>query len=205
MKNSIFSPTNFFDLSSFNYRKIFDDVENVWEAIPKIAGFIKLKTKKRKNILISRGTIVEKTAIIKGPAIIGKNCHIGPGSFIRENCIIGDGVHIGHAVEIKNSIVLNRAVIAHLNYVGDSIVGSDVNFSGGAIAANYRFDGSEIKVKIREKLIRTQLIKFGSIIGNGSKIGVNAVLNPGTILGKNTIVYPLTSVTGVHRDNEKIK
>ncbi|MBI2622689.1 MAG: hypothetical protein HYW64_01170, partial [Candidatus Levybacteria bacterium] len=158
-----------------------------------------------KNIFIGKDTLVEDYAVIKGPAIIGKNCFIGHASYLRGGCILGDNVHIGHGAEIKNSILLNNAIAAHLNYIGDSIIGSNVNISGGAMLANFRFDKKSVTIKTENKRIDTGLSKFGAILGDNSTIGVNAVLNPGTLLGKNTIVYPLTSVKGVHKDGEVIR
>lgn len=202
MKNT-FSPGAFFDLSSFNYKELFN-VDNVWEVLPKIVEFV-LNNNRLKPVLIGSGTIVEEGALIKGPAIIGDNCFIAHGAYIRDGVIIGNDVKVGHSVEIKNSIVLNNSRIAHFNYIGDSIIGNDVNFAGGAITANFRLDGAKIKIKNNDKKIETNLTKFGAIVGDGSKIGVNVVLNPGTILSKNTKVFPLTSVFGIHLNEETIK
>lgn len=195
----------FFDLSSFEQADIFEDEAFVWEVIPKISEYLKTECRKRgKDILVGKGTVIEEGALIKGPAIIGSNCFIGHAAFLRNNCIVGNNVHIGHGCEIKNSIVLPDTAIAHVNYVGDSIIGRNVNLGGGAKTANFRLDGRSIRVKVGDKILDTGLVKFGAIVGDGSKIGVNAVLNPGTILGKNTLVYPLTSVVGVHNEGEVI-
>ncbi len=168
-------------------------------------ALVEYPDKDRKDIFVGEGTTIQEGAVIIGPAIIGKNCVIGHCSLIRENCILGDNVHIGHAVEIKNSVFLNSAIAAHLNYIGDSLIGKNANISGGAILANFRLDKKTIAIRNGIEKIDTGLQKFGSIVGDGSSIGVNTVLNPGTILGKKTVVYPLTSVTGVHQDGEVIK
>lgn len=204
MDKGYFQAKKFFDLSKFSFADVFDNADNVWEALPRLGEYIKEKNKGKK-IVIGRGTVVEDGALIKGPAIIGRNCLIAHGAYIRKNVIVGDNVHIGHGVEIKNSIVLPDTAIAHLNYVGDSIIGSNVNISAGAIIANFRLDGKTIRLKFGDKTIDTGLVKFGAVIGDNSKIGVNAVLNPGTVLGKNCLVYPLTSVLGIHKDGEIIK
>lgn len=213
MKNN-FQKEKFFDLSTFEYKDVFNDVDLIWEALPKIKEYIEMQFKSnmlianyidKKDVFVGEGTVIQEGAFIQGPAIIGKYCIIGHGSFIRANCIIGNNVQIGHAAEVKGSIFLNDSKAAHLNYVGDSIIGNKVNISGGAILANYRLDKKAIMVIDGENKIETSLEKFSSIIGDRSNIGVNAVLNPGTILGKNTIVYPLISVKGVHKDNEIIK
>jgi UDP-N-acetylglucosamine diphosphorylase / glucose-1-phosphate thymidylyltransferase / UDP-N-acetylgalactosamine diphosphorylase / glucosamine-1-phosphate N-acetyltransferase / galactosamine-1-phosphate N-acetyltransferase len=174
-------PNNFFKLSEFKLKEIFEGVENVWEVIPKIKEYT------------------------SGKLIQGENCKIANSSHIREGVILGDNVIIGHCVELKNCIVMNNSAVAHLNYLGDSIVGNGVNISGGAILANYRLDRNKVSVKINNELIDTGLKKFGAIIGDRSIIGVNAVLNPGTALGKNCIVYPLTSVRGFYKANSTIK
>lgn len=209
-----FKTEKFFDLSTFAYRDIFDEINYVWEALSKITeyiemqfknGLLKANYKDKDNVYIGDGTIIQEGVTIVGPAIIGKYAFLGHSSFVRGNCIIGNNVQLGHAVEVKSSIFLNDAKAAHLNYIGDSIVGGKVNISGGTIVANYRLDKRPVMVVDGENKIETGLEKFGSIIGDSSNIGVNAVLNPGTILGKNSIVYPLVSVKGVHKDNEIIK
>lgn len=214
MKKPNFLPSDFFSSSSIFLTDIFKDVNQVWEVLPFISKYlkqqfkskkIKQNYKKNKKIYIGIGTVIAKDVLIKGPAIIGDNCFVEHGSLIRENCIIGNNVHIGHGTEIKNSIIMNNTSIAHLNYVGDSIIGNDVNIAGGAMIANYRLDRRSVLVRIGDKKIDTKLEKFGAIIGDGSSVGVNSVLNPGTILGKNTVVYPLVSVTGVHKNEEIIK
>ena len=166
---------------------------------------LKANYKDEQNVFVGEGTIIQEGASIVGPAIIGKYAFIGHASLIRGNCIIGNNVQLGHAVEAKGSIFLNDSKAAHLNYVGDSVIGNRVNISGGAILANYRLDKKDIMVDDGVNKIETGLEKFGAILGDGSNVGVNAVLNPGTILGKNTTVYPLISVKGAHKDNEIIK
>ena len=209
-----FTPGTFFDFSKVSFGDLFGNVKFTWEILPLIEEYIliKFKTKKivsnykkNKNVFVGKNSFVAKGALIKGPAIIGKNCYIEEGCLIRENCIIGDNVHIGHGVEVKNSAVLNNTAIAHLNYVGDSIIGSNVNISGGAIIANFRLDKHTVLVNTGKEKIDTGLEKFGAVIGDGTVIGVNSVINPGTILGKNCVVYPLTSVSGIYKDKEKIK
>jgi len=150
------------------------------------------------KVVIGEGTVIEEGALIKGPAIIGKNCVIGHGAYIRENVIIADNVTIGHASELKNSIVLPHTAVAHFNYIGDSVVGSHVNIGAGAKTANFRLDGKHVRVKVDEDAVDTGLAKFGAIIGDNCKIGINSVLNPGTMLGKGCLVYPLVSVIGAY-------
>jgi len=197
-----FFPSNFFDLKDFEFKEIFEGIDYVWEAIPKISELLKGQKKK---IVIGKGTKIHKSAVIQGPVVIGENCIIGPHSFIRQNCVIADNCRVGHGVEIKNSILLKGVIADHLSYIGDSVIGSNVRMAAGSITANLRLDKKEVRIKDGRRKIETGLSKFGAIIGDGSTIGINSVLNPGTILGKNTIVYPLTSVVGVHNAGERIK
>lgn len=209
---NIFSPSSYFNLDDFLWKELFARTQYVWDVLPKLSLFIEQLFHQKiitpnygKNIYIGKDTIIQRNAEIIGPALIGEKCVIGHAAFLRENCILGSNVHVGHAVEIKNTVVLNNSSISHLNYVGDSIVGNDVNISGGVIVANFRLDKKEISIKHAGKKIDTGLVKCGSIIGDGSNIGVNSVLNPGTILGKKSVVFPLTCVTGVHPDESVIK
>ena len=174
-------PKDYFNLALFPYADIFDGVENVWDVLPKINNYT------------------------KGKLVQGKNCFIASSVNIREGVILGDNVHVGHFVELKNCIILNDAHIAHLNYIGDSIVGNSVNIAAGVVLANFRLDKKPVSVKTPDGLLTTHLEKFSAVVGDGSQIGVNSVLNPGTILGKNSLVYPLTSVCGVYPDHSVIR
>lgn len=213
MNNKI-STGDFLDLSDFKFADIFENTTFPWEVIAKISNYIDamlaednppINFTKKNNVLIGKGTIIEEGAVIKDGAIIGENCTISSAVLIRGNCIIGDNVQLGHGIELKHSLVLNNSAIAHLNYVGDSVIGKGVNISGGAIVANLRLDKSEISIDVAGEKIKTGLSKFGAVVGDGSTVGVNAVLNPGTILGKNCVVFPLTSVRGFHKADEIIK
>jgi len=176
-----FKPLSYFDLSTFPFADIFDGVENVWDVIPKIKEYT------------------------DGKIIQGKNCYIHPHTNIRENVILGDNVNIGFSVELKNCIIMNNTHIAHINYVGDAIVGKDCNISGGAMFANFRLDNKLVLVKAGEEKIDTGMLKFSAIVGDGTWVGVNSVLNPGTIIGKHSAVYPLVSVTGTHPEKSIIR
>lgn len=214
MENNSFKNTIFFDTAAFALKEIFTD-RTPWETVSQIIPFIQklfadqklmANYKDKKDVFIGEGTKIHPTVDIVGPAIIGKNCVINHAAFLREGAILGDNVHIGHAVELKNSIILNDSIIAHLNYVGDSIIGNNVNISGGAILANFRLDKQNISIKTPDgRKIATGMQKFGAAIGDNTAIGVNSVINPGTFLGKNTVVFPLKSVSGVHEKNAVIK
>ena len=198
MKNTFKTKDYFSNTKPF--QKIFTNKKFVWEVISEITKYLK-----NCDIKVGENTKIHQTAVILGPAIIGDNCEIAPHAYLRENCLIGNNVKIGHAVEIKNSVILDGTKIAHLNYVGDSLIGSNVNISGGAIIANLRLDGKHITIRTNEQKINTNLRKFGAIVGDDSFIGLSAVLNPGTILGKNSKVYPLLSIKGVYEKDSIIK
>lgn len=156
-------------------------------------------------ISIGKGTVIEPGAFIKGPCIIGKNCEVRHGAYIRGNVIAEDNCVIGHATEIKNSIMQKGAKAAHFAYVGDCIIGQGVNLGAGVKCANFRLDKSLIKVQSNGKVINTNLRKFGAIIGDDTQIGCNTVLSPGTIIGKNSYVYPCICIGGVFPEKSRIK
>ncbi len=201
--NSKFAPQNFFDLSSVSFADIFKDVENVWEVLPKIKTYAESKSSGKP--LIGKGTIIKENVVIEGPCIIGDNCIIGPNAYLREGVIIGDNVRIGFSVEIKHSIIMNGSSVPHLNYVGDSIIGSNVFLGGGTLCANFRFDEKNITVKLNNKKYDTGLQKLGAIIGDYSKTAAGAVLNPGTFLEKHCTVFPQTKVFGYYAEKTTIK
>ncbi len=151
------------------------------------------------NIAIHKTAIVEKTSIIKAPAIISKDCFIAANAYLRNGVYLTQGVKIGTGCEIKSSIIFEQTAIAHFNFIGDSIIGSNVNIEAGAITANHyneRID-KEISVCYNNKIIKTGTKKFGALVGDNCKIGANAVLSPGTLLNKNTIVKRLELIEQV--------
>lgn len=148
------------------------------------------------QISIGIGTTIEPGVYIKGPCIIGSHCQISHGAYIRENTLIGDHCHIGHSAEIKHSILLPRAAASHFCYVGDSILGNGVNLGAGVKCANLRLDRKEISITFENQKIPTGLKKFGALIGDFAQIGCNCVLNPGTLVGKESISFPLTNLKG---------
>lgn len=150
------------------------------------------------NISVGEGAVVEPGALINGPAIIGNNTEVRQGAYIRGNCLVGDRCVVGHTTEMKNSLMLNDAKAGHFAYIGDSILGSNVNLGAGTKLANLKLSGSEIKLKAGEKTYNTGLRKFGAILGDDVQTGCNTVTNPGAVLGKGCLVYPNTSVQGIY-------
>lgn len=151
------------------------------------------------GVAIHRTAKIENNVIIKAPAIIGKECFIGANTYLRNGVFLTEKVCIGTGCEIKSSIIFRNSSIAHFNFIGDSLIGENVNFEAGSITANHynERENKEIVVKFENILERTGLIKFGSIVGDFCKIGANAVLSPGTILSKNTTVKRLELVEQV--------
>lgn len=148
------------------------------------------------KIAIHRSAEIEVGAILKGTLIISENCRIGSHAYLRGPIFLGKSVNIGPSSEIKQSIILDSTAVAHFNYIGNSIIGRNINFEAGSICANHyneRID-KNISVKYKDKIIGTNTIKFGSLIGDGSRIGANSVLSPGTILEKKSIVKRLELV-----------
>lgn len=198
------SVTELLNIEELDARAIFEGVKYPWEALTKIKDFIFEYAKnlprdfERINefIWVGKGTTIEKNVLIKGPAIIGYNCEIRHSAYIRDNVIIGNNVVIGNSSEIKNSILFNKVQVPHYNYVGDSILGYKAHLGAGTITSNLKSDGTLVKVKYGTDIVETGLRKFGAIVGDSAEVGCNSVLNPGTIIGKDSIVYPLSSVRG---------
>jgi len=192
------------NIEELDTRAIFEGVKYPWEALTKIKNFIFEYAKNlpgdferiEEFVWVGKGTTIEKGVLIKGPAIIGYNCEIRYSAYIRENVIIGNDVVVGNSTEIKNSILFNKVQVPHYNYVGDSILGYKAHLGAGVIISNLKSNGTLVKVKYGTDNIQTGLRKFGAIVGDLSEVGCNSVLNPGTIIGKDSIVYPLSSVRG---------
>lgn len=207
----MFTPSNFFDLSDFEHKGLFDESSSVWEAIKKISDYLlsgplgKIQgvveqgafLVNPEEISIGEGTTVEPGAYILGPCVIGKQCQIRNGAYLRGNVIVGDRCVIGHATEAKNSIFLNDSKAGHFAYVGDSILGNRVNLGAGTKCANLRFDGKEVLVVWGKKKINTHLRKFGAIFGDDAQTGCNSVTNPGTLMEPFSILGPCATVRGV--------
>ncbi len=174
--------------------------KNPWEITSDIKNIItQAIAHLNEDYTIDNGVAIHKTAIIepgvtlKSPAIIGENCFIGANAYFREGVFLDKNVKIGPGCELKSSIICSDTAIAHFNYIGNSIIGHNVNFEAGAIATNHYNErkSKNIRVKFKGKIINTKVPKFGSLVGDGSKIGANAVLSPGTLLEKKTTVKRL--------------
>lgn len=160
-------------------------------------GFIQLK----RGVWMHESAFIAPTALLTAPCVIGKNTEVRQGAYVRGGVLVGDGCVIGNSVELKNCIVFDGAQIPHFNYVGDSIIGYRAHLGAGAITSNVRLD----KKNITACGLDTGLRKFGAVVGDLAEIGCNAVLNPGTVLGRRAVVYPLVSVRGIVEENAVVK
>ncbi|MEY2440413.1 MAG: UDP-N-acetylglucosamine diphosphorylase / glucose-phosphate thymidylyltransferase [Verrucomicrobiota bacterium] len=205
----MFAPADFLTLEHSAHAKLFENQKYVWDALKQIASYLQFRLKPgvmgelvgkpfvTNQVFVGAGTIVEQGAVLKGPAWIGQHCHIRSGCYVRENVIVGDGVVMGNSCEFKNCILFDEVQAPHFNYVGDSILGYRAHLGAGVILSNVKLDHGEIMVAGPEGRIATGLTKFGAIVGDRTEIGCNAVINPGSVLGRDCIVYPCTSFRGV--------
>lgn len=184
---------------------LFDSCEYPWQMLPKIKDYIlrliqdgiKGYTLIAENILVGENVKIYDTATIEPPAIIGSGSEVRPGAFIRGSVIVGEGCVVGNSSELKNCVLLNNVQIPHYNYIGDSILGNKAHTGAGTICSNLKSDGKPVIIHGDEDY-ETGLRKVGAILADGADIGCGSVINPGTVVGKNTSVYPLTSLRGVY-------
>jgi NDP-sugar pyrophosphorylase family protein len=212
-----FAPENYVDLNHTEHRMLFENSASVWDALKQIAQYLQFRLKPSIQgrtigkpfisgaVFIGKGTVVEQGAMIKGPAWIGEGCEIRNGCYIRENVIVGSGCVLGNSCEFKNSIIFDEAQVPHFNYIGDSILGFRSHVGAGVILSNVKLDRGEITVPMEGTHVPTGLKKFGAVIGDRAEIGCYSVLNPGSIIGRNTILYPGTQWRGVAPGDSIVK
>jgi NDP-sugar pyrophosphorylase family protein len=197
----MFHATDLFDLAQTEHAVLFDGCHYAWEALKQIEPYlakIPRQNPPRKfpgaslghQVIVGEGTTVEPGAMIKGPAIIGKNCQIRHNAYIRENVILGDDCVVGNASELKNALLFNGAQVPHYNYVGDSLLGHLAHLGAGVKISNLKLLPGNVLVDVDGVITDTGLRKFGALVGDGAEVGCNAVLNPGSILGRGAIIYP---------------
>lgn len=186
-------------------KDIFDGVTYPWEVLPKISQFIlelgaslseEEYDKRGENVWIAKTAKVAPTAYINGPAIIGRDAEVRHCAFIRGNAIVGEGAVVGNSTELKNVILFNKVQVPHYNYVGDSILGYKSHMGAGSITSNVKSDKKLVIVKTPEGNIETGMKKFGAMLGDEVEVGCGSILNPGTVVGSHTNIYPLSSVRG---------
>ena len=213
----MFKAGDLFDLAQFEHAAIFEGCNAAWEALAKIKAYLEAHlTPGLHNrcegrayigdlVFIGPGTVVEDGAMIKGPAIIGRNCQIRHNAYVRDYVIIGDHCTVGNSCEVKNSLLFNGAVAPHFNYVGDSILGCKTHLGAGVKISNVRLMPGNIVVEHEGKKKDTGLRKFGALVGDRAEIGCNAVLNPGSVIGRDCVIYPNVFWRGVLPANHLAK
>lgn len=205
----MFKPEDLFDLDHTGHAAIFEGCRHAWDALKKIDAYLTTHLKPAlhnkcegrafigEQVFVGEGTVVEDGVMIKGPAFIGRNCQIRHNAYIRENVIIGDGCVVGNSSELKNSFLFNGAQVPHFNYIGDSILGHKAHLGAGVKISNIKLMPGNVIVEVDGVPLDTGLRKFGALLGDGAEVGCNAVLNPGSILGRSAIVYPNVFWRGV--------
>ena len=198
--------SNLYNLDETIAKDLFEGATYPWEVLPKISAFIlqlgstlseEEYEKRGEDVWIARSATVAPTAYIHGPAIIGKNAEVRHCAFIRGNAIVGEGAVVGNSTELKNVVLFNKVQVPHYNYVGDSILGYKAHMGAGSITSNVKSDKKLVVVKDGRERIETGLKKFGAMLGDEVEVGCGSVLNPGTVVGRHSSIYPLSSVREV--------
>lgn len=213
----MFKPSELFDLGQTEHAALFEGCEFAWDALKKLKSYIEEHVQPRphnhekgrvfigENVFIGEGTVIEDGAMIKGPAIIGRNCEIRHNAYIREHVILGDHCVAGNSCEFKHSILFNNSVVPHFSYVGDSILGYKAHLGAGVKISNVKLMAGNVKVLLNNAPFDTGLRKFGALLGDRTDIGCNSVLNPGSIIGRNSVIYPCTNWRGILPANSIVK
>ena len=209
-----FTISNLLDLNETIAGELFEGKTYPWEVLPKIKDFIvelgntldtEIYEKRGENIWVAKSAKVAETAFLNGPLIIDEGAEVRHCAFIRGNAIVGKNCVVGNSTELKNVILFNSVQLPHYNYVGDSILGHKSHMGAGSITSNVKSDKTLVVVKDGQEEIKTGLKKFGAMLGDYVEVGCNSVLNPGTVIGSHTNVYPLSMVRGVVADHSIYK
>lgn len=213
----MFAPSEYLDLSHTQHGILFPDSQPVWTALTRIDSYLGFRLQRDIRSAVPQGVFIgedvfideevslEPGVVIRGPAWIGKGCSLRSGCYIRENVIVGNNCVLGNSCEFKNSIIFDNAEVPHFNYVGDSILGYKAHLGAGVILSNVRLDRGDVLVDDGKKTHSTGLRKFGAVVGDYAEIGCNSVINPGSLIGTRSIVYPLSSFGGVLPANSILK
>jgi len=197
---------NLYTLEETIAADLFNDVTYPWEVLPKISAFIKelgatldpeVYEKRGEDIWVAKSAKVAPTACLNGPLIIDEEAEIRHCAFVRGSAIVGKGAVVGNSTELKNVVLFNKVQVPHYNYVGDSILGYKAHMGAGSITSNVKSDKTLVVIKVIGNPIETGLKKVGAMLGDNVEVGCNSVLNPGTVIGKNSNVYPTSCVRGV--------
>jgi NDP-sugar pyrophosphorylase family protein len=213
----MFKPSDLFDLSQTAHAELFAGCEYAWDALKKLKAYIekhaqpsphsydKNRVHIGKNVYIGEGTVIEDGVMIKGPAIIGKNCEIRHNAYLREHVIVGDNCVIGNSCEFKHSLLFNNAVVPHFSYVGDSILGHKAHLGAGVKVSNVKLMAGNVAIEKDGAPFDTGLRKFGALVGDRADVGCNSVLNPGSIIGRGSVIYPNVNWRGILPANMIVK
>jgi len=201
-----------FTLKTEYLAPLFEGAEYPWQVLSKIGAYIQALlqnppegfTLLKEGVLVGEGVAISETATILPPAVIGSGAEIRPGAYLRGNVLTGARCVLGNSSELKNCVLLEHVQVPHYNYVGDSVLGNNSHMGAGAVCSNLKSDGKQIVIHGDED-IPTGLRKIGAILGDGADVGCGCVLNPGTVIGQGTRVYPLTSVRGVIPERSIVK
>lgn len=195
-----------YDLKETIAAKLFEGATYPWEVLPKIKDFIlelgaqlpkDRFTEVKEQVWVANSANVYPTAFINGPAIIDEEAEVRHCAFIRGNAIVGKHCVVGNSTELKNVVLFNNVQVPHYNYVGDSILGYKSHMGAGSITSNVKSDKTLVVVKAPDEEIATGMKKFGAMLADHVEVGCNSVLNPGTVIGRNTNVYPTSMIRGV--------
>ena len=205
----MFTAADLFDLSQTEHAALLEGDGPAWKTLPRISDYLTANLQPAnhasvspnavigENVFLGEGTVVEPGTFIEGPAIIGAHCQIRHGAYIRANVIIGDHCVIGNSCELKNALLFNDCQVPHFNYVGDSILGHHAHLGAGVVLSNFKSLPGNVTVQHGDEKIDTGLRKFGALIGDHAELGCNSVLNPGSIIGRRSVVYPNANWRGV--------
>ncbi len=211
------TPQSFFDLANLAHADVFDGVEFVWDALKQLQEYslrcFSLDGDDLQRplehchdlVMVSPTAVIEPGAQMYGPVIVGPHCHLATNSVLRGPVILADNVYVGRYSEVKSSILFDEAKVPHLSYVGDSIIGINVNMGAGSVLSNLKLNWGEISVHVNGTDMPTGMQKLGAILGDGVQIGCNAVLQPGTLVGARTWVYPGACVRGYYPPDHIVK
>lgn len=214
MGNEKLMAKNLFDYSKTIAKPLFESVEYPWEALPKIKDFIielgktldpEVYEQMGEDIWVAKSAKVYPSAYLGGPLIICEDAEVRHCAFIRGSAIVGKGAVVGNSTELKNSILFDGVQVPHYNYIGDSILGYKAHTGAGTITSNLKSDKSLVTVLCDGKKVETGVKKFGAMLGDFVEVGCNSVLNPGSVIGRNTNIYPLSFVRGYVAENSIYK
>ncbi len=205
---------NLYNLDETIAKELFEGAEYPWEVLPKISDFIKklgltldpdVYEQRGEDIWVAKNATIFDSAYLHGPLIIDENAEVRQCAFIRGSAIVGKNAVVGNSTELKNSVLFNGVQTPHYNYVGDSILGAKSHTGAGVITSNLKSDKSFVTVNLDGNKVETGVKKFGAMLGDNVEVGCNSVLNPGTVVGKNTNIYPLSFVRGYVPENSIFK